>query len=121
MSPSARTGRCFLRLSLFGVRLLLLPSCGTGGKRHSGESPLVQPPRHVLAACRRSRLLRPACPTRLPSAAYPGTTPWAGVGGYLVYGAHVFNLQVGGEHLGHPEQDRPPRFLHVVIAAGNIE
>lgn len=105
--------------ALLGWLVLVLSACGGGEKQITGAAPvLVRPPARVLAACRGSRLLRPACPTLLPVAALPGMKPWRCVSGFLVYGGRYFDLGVGGEHLGHPELDQPPRFLHLVIAAG---
>lgn len=75
-----------------------------------------------FAHCRRSSLVRAACPRLVPSvrAAYlshlavdllrPPSPPLA-----------VFNLERGGEYPGEPERNRPPRMAHLAIVGGRVE
>lgn len=82
---------------------------------------LVPLPPKRLAHCRRSQLLRPACPTIVPE---------VDGGRYLSHLSegllsppnrmHVFNLEHGGEWPGKPEWNRPPAMAHVVLVGGEI-
>lgn len=69
--------------------------------------------------CRRSTLLRPACPRLVPRVRAP----------YLAHLARdvarpsqldVFNLERGGEDPADPWRNRPPRMGHIVVAAGDV-
>lgn len=73
----------------------------------------------TIAHCRRSTLLRPACPTRAPRVGAP----------YLHHLARdvarphtldVFNLERGGEDPDDPRRNRPPRMGHLVVASGEV-
>jgi hypothetical protein len=78
-------------------------------------------PAGALRECRSSSLLRPACPSAVPAAPYDPRSE--------IYGAHLsqqfpspdahtFSLQWGGETLGDPERNRPPRMVHLVLVGG---
>jgi hypothetical protein len=74
-------------------------------------------PAHALALCRSSSFLRAACPTFVPA------TPAAGpqtIFARVVWSRRVFEFGTGGEHLGHPAQDRPRQFVHLLVAGGNF-
>ena len=70
--------------------------------------PLMPTPPSALQKCRRSRLLHQACPRRIPRVegwsafASDGRTP-------------IFSLERGGEDPEHPERNRPPNMLHLVV------
>lgn len=73
----------------------------------------------TLEHCRRSALIRPACPQLVPRVGAP----------YLSHLARdvarpsqlaVFNLERGGENPADPRRNRPPRMAHLVIAAGDV-
>jgi hypothetical protein len=76
-----------------------------------------------LEHCRRSALLRPACPRRVPRVGAPYlshlATDLLGRGSRLRL--DVFNLERGGEVPGRPDLNRPPRMGHLVLAAGEVE
>jgi len=74
-------------------------------------------PTHALALCRRSPFLRAACPTLVPATPAGGPqTTFARV----VWSRRVFELGTGGEHPGQPAQDRPPQFVHLLVAGGDL-
>jgi hypothetical protein len=80
---------------------------------------LVPTPAVALRECRRPKLMRRACPARVPRVPVGGID----AGLYRDFpnaGAQAFNLQWGGEHPGRPELNRPPGMLHVVILAGPL-
>jgi hypothetical protein len=67
--------------------------------------------------CRRSSLLRAACPTVVPA------TPTGGpqkTFARVIWRGSIFEFGTGGVHLGHPAQDRPPQFLHLLVAGGKL-
>jgi hypothetical protein len=70
---------------------------------------LMQTPPAVLARCRSDRLLRPACPGRIPRVPGWETYPRRDLQG-------VFGIQRGGEIPGRPELMRPPSILHIEVA-----
>ncbi|MDQ3857907.1 MAG: hypothetical protein M3327_05590 [Actinomycetota bacterium] len=79
---------------------------------------LMPMPAAALRRCRRSELMRPACPARVPRVSLTGIE--AGVyHDFPNRDAHAFNLQWGGEYRGTPELNRPPGMLHLVILAGS--
>lgn len=81
--------------------------------------PLMPTPAAALRACRRSELLRPACPGRVPRV--PVGRIDAGLyGDFPNTGAQAFNLQWGGEDPERPALNRPPGMLHLVILAGPL-
>lgn len=73
----------------------------------------------TVAHCRRSALIRPACPRLVPRVRAPYLA-------HLVreiarpYRLDVFNLERGGEAPADPRRNRPPRMAHLVIAAGDV-
>ena len=80
---------------------------------------LVRLAPRTLEHCRRSTLIRPACPQLVPRVGAP----------YLSHLARdvarpsqldVFNLERGGEDPADPRRNRPPRMAHLVIAAGDV-
>jgi hypothetical protein len=74
-------------------------------------------PANDLATCRRSSAVRAACPTIVPAPPSGGReVTFARV----IWSGHVFELGVGAEHPGHPEFDRPPRFVHLLVAGGDL-
>jgi hypothetical protein len=71
---------------------------------------------HTLRACRALPLIRPACPRRIPEAVpYTAREIVRSPQGTF----ETFELAHGAEY-GNPAKDRPPRFLHVVIEAGDL-
>lgn len=119
-----------MRLPLAAAALAALAACGgseptqepepaTSGSQEPAAVELVPAPPDALRACRRSSLLRPACPPRVPEAPFdPGSE---------IYQAHVFpsgpggtrtfDLSWGGEY-PRPERNRPPALVHVVLVGG---
>lgn len=78
---------------------------------------LMPTPAAALRECRRSTLMRPACPARMPRV--PLDRIEAGL--YRDFpnpGGEAFSLQWGGEDPERPELNRPPGMLHLVVLAG---
>jgi hypothetical protein len=102
--------------ALFGC--VALAGCGaSGANKRSDRIAFERMPANDLATCRRSSAVRAACPTIVP--AYPSggrEVTFARV----IWSGHVFELGVGAEHPGHPEFDRPPRFVHLLVAGGDL-
>lgn len=75
-----------------------------------------------LAHCRRSALLRPACPRLVPRvrAAYLSRLATNLLGRGSAQRLAAFGLERGGEDLSRPERNRPPRTAHLEIAAGEV-
>jgi hypothetical protein len=70
----------------------------------------------ALRTCRALPLVRPACPRRLPqSEDYTAREIVRSPQGKF----ETFELARGAEY-GNPARDRPPRFLHVIIEAGDL-
>ena len=81
--------------------------------------PLSPSPTRVLVSCERSRLLRPACPRRLPAAyRYTNSLCPAGKRGCLFpERIDMFNI----ESLRSPNRiRRRPSFVHLVVYAGDL-
>jgi hypothetical protein len=101
-----------------------LAGCGASGanespraSRRSDRIAFERMPANDLATCRRSSAVRAACPTIVPAPPSGGReVTFARV----VWSGHVFELGVGAEHLGRPELDRPPGFVHLVVAGGDL-
>ena len=75
-----------------------------------------------LEHCRRSPLLAPVCPARVPRVGAPYLThlhrdPHVGGRGEM----HVFGLERGAESPHEPERNRPPAMAHVGLLAGDRE
>jgi hypothetical protein len=95
---------------------------GAIGARPAGdEVRLVALSPKRLAHCRRSPLVAPICPRRVPAVRAPYL-------GHLARGLSgsdrpldVFNLERGGERPQHPERNRPPAMAHLVLAAGEVK
>jgi hypothetical protein len=80
-------------------------------------------PEGALRKCRAVPILRPACPPKVPAAPYD---PRSEIYDARVFAtgrgnARTFNFQWGGETPGHPERNRPPRMVHVVLVGGEFE
>jgi hypothetical protein len=80
-------------------------------------------PPAALRKCRASSLLRRACPTQVPVAPYD---PRSDIYDTRVFATgpgtpKTFNFQWGGETPGHPERNRPPRMVHIVLVGGEFE
>jgi hypothetical protein len=128
--PSSPGGVSSVRLVLAAATLAALAACGgsereeepepvTSGPKKPAAVALVPTPPDALRACRRSRLLRPVCPERVPEAPFDPESE--------IYQAHVFpsgpggrrtfDLSWGGEY-PRPERNRPPALVHVVLVGG---
>lgn len=70
--------------------------------------------------CRRSRLLRGACPRLAPSVNAPYLSHLAKEARATPQRFDIFDLEWGGEYPGAPRRNRPPRMAHVVLVAGRI-
>jgi hypothetical protein len=113
-----------MRLALL-LALLAAPAAASAAVEHRRTQ---QPPTVALVRlapaklthCRRSRLLRPACPTRVPRVRASYLTHLArDLGG--PHPLDVFNLERGGEHPQRPQRNRPPRMAHLLLIAGDVE
>ncbi|MGH3034574.1 MAG: hypothetical protein ACRDON_08460 [Gaiellaceae bacterium] len=119
-----------MRLVLAAATLAALAACGdsepkpeqdptTSGPEEPAAVELVPTPPDALRACRRSPLLRRACPQQVPEAPFDPDSE--------IYQAHVFpsgpggtrtfNLSWGGEY-PRPERNRPPALVHIVLVGG---
>jgi hypothetical protein len=96
----------------------------TGTDAQPDTEPTVEPVALVplrpsaLRRCRRFPELAEICPLEIPEGRYgPGS------GAYQAFsrarfpyaGSWAFSIQMGGEHPGRPELDRPPATVHVVV------
>lgn len=74
-----------------------------------------------LAHCRKSALLRAACPTLVPRvrAAYLAHLGIEHEGTPLSLA--TFNLERGAEYPQAPERNAPPRMAHLVVVGGHVE
>lgn len=104
-----------------------LAACGSDREPATAQVdspvPLVATPPDALRACRRSSVLRAACPSRVPRAPFD---PRSEIYDARVFGTgsgkpKTFNFQWGGETPGRPERNRPPRMVHLVLVAGRFE
>jgi hypothetical protein len=73
----------------------------------------------TLAHCRRSALIRPACPRLVPRVGAPYLHHLARDIG-RPFPLDVFNLERGGEDPDNPRRNRPPGMAHLVVAAGEV-
>jgi len=118
------------RLLLPGLFAAVLAACAAAapvGGTHSTTSParavrMMTTPASVLRLCRRSPLLRPICPRRLPFVNYlrseePAyTASLCRVGQPGCAGLRWDDLEI--EHTG--DGSRPPIWAHVALAAGEF-
>lgn len=104
-----------------GVMLALLAGarCGEDEERNVAEPRLVPTPAPALSRCTRGELLRPVCPSRIPDSKWQDRAGWDDARGSFAWNGRFFELAVGAEHPGHPELDRPPRFVHVAVGVGD--
>lgn len=80
--------------------------------------PLKATPAQVLASCSRSRLLRPACPKRLPAGyAYASKLCPAGKRGCL-FPSRIDHLNVESDR--STRKGQMPSFVHLVVYAGDL-
>ena len=89
-------------------------------------APMMNTPPNVLRACRGLDLVRPACPTRVPSTARrtPGVAGPALIATWTAHasnGGDVESISAGVGTPTDPSEDRPPSFVHLVIAGGNLK
>lgn len=81
--------------------------------------PLSAAPRRILVSCKRSRLLRPACPRRLPAVdRYTSSLCPTGKRGCL-FRERIDMFNVESPRSPHPKTRRP-RFIHLVLYAGDL-
>jgi hypothetical protein len=97
-----------------------------GGRGKVAPVSMMKTPRNVLEACRRLLLVRPACPTRVPSTARrtPGVPGPALTATWTVDASHIDDVDSVSAGVGtptDPSEDRPPSFVHLVIAGGNLK
>jgi hypothetical protein len=95
------------------------PEPATTGPEEPAAVEVIATPPDAVRACRRSPLLRPACPQRVPEAPFdPASEIYqthvfsSGPGG-----AQTFDLSWGGEY-PRPARNRPPALVHVVLVGG---
>jgi hypothetical protein len=91
---------------------------GTGSAPVESGVALVPMPGAGLERCRNAESLRPACPSLIPSAQWRDRAEWGTERGRILFGGGAYELAAGAEHPGHPEQDRPPRLVHLVVLGG---
>jgi hypothetical protein len=116
--------RTWHRIAFAVLGCVVLAGCGASGanespraSRRSDRIAFERMPANDHATCRRSSAVRAACPTIVPAPPRGGReVAFARV----IWSGHVFELGIGAEHLGHPEFDRPPRFVHLVVAGGDL-
>jgi hypothetical protein len=89
----------------------------TESERRTSGIALVRMPARALARCRGGSLVALACPTLVPSSRWRDRAEWSNERGRLPFRG-VFELGAGAEHPGQPEQDRPPRLVHLVVLGG---
>jgi hypothetical protein len=71
--------------------------------------------------CRRSRLLRSICPTKVPRVRAPYLSHLARDLLRPARSLDAFSLERGGEDPARPERNRPPRMAHIALVAGETE
>lgn len=110
-----------MRLLAFTALALAALSAPAGARTEAKGVELVPLAPAKLAHCRRSVLLRAACPRRVPRvrAEYLNHLAVEGVGTRLALA--TFNLERGGEDREEPARNRPPRMGHLVVVGGNVE
>jgi hypothetical protein len=79
---------------------------------------LVSMPTPALERCRGAERLGAACPSLIPSAQWRDRAEWSTERGRILFAGDAHELAAGAEHPGHPEQDRPPRLVHLVVLGG---
>jgi hypothetical protein len=86
--------------------------------RPSRPASLIRAPRPFVAHCRQSAVLRTACPSTVPAVTEPyraRTFSRAPRGEFA-----TFDAQSGALHPDASPENRPPRFAHIVIEAGDL-
>lgn len=108
---------------LFFVAAAALAGLATGAAAHPRAAgvELVPLAPAKLAHCRRSVLLRAACPSRVPRVRAEYLNHLAVEGEGTRFALATFNLERGGEYPGRHDRNRPPRMAHIVIVGGNVE
>jgi hypothetical protein len=110
---------CLLSIAVVGA-------CSSGTERQLEPPPkrgvdgvaLVATPREALRACRRSALLQPACPARVPKAPFDPASEIYQAGVFPgPNGTRTFHVSWGGEY-PRPQRNRPPALVHVVLVGG---
>jgi hypothetical protein len=74
-------------------------------------------PARALESCRASRLVGQACPALIPTKLWRTRPQWSSERGDSPFPG-TFELSAGAEHFD-PAQDRPPRFVHLLILGGD--
>jgi hypothetical protein len=116
--------------------LVLLPAvaaaCSWRGREEGAETTadeagivvegirLVPVPPAALARCRRGELVGPACTELVPDSRWRDRPGWTRERGSFPLGQGAFELGAGAEHPGRPDQDRPPRLVHLIVLAGRV-
>ena len=113
-------------LALFAVVPSACAAATPTGNAHTGAAParavrMMPTPANVLRTCRRSRLLRPLCPRRLPFVTHLPSEPaytafLCRVGHPGCAGLRWDDLEI--EHTG--DGTRPPIWAHLSLAAGEF-
>lgn len=99
------------------IAALVCQSCG-GSEADTPVGPTLVPmPPAALSRCMTERL-RVVCPTRIPDSRWRDRPGWDDDRGNFAWNGLFFELQAGAQHPGQPQLDRPPRFVHVAIGAG---
>jgi hypothetical protein len=74
-----------------------------------------------LAHCRKSVLLRAACPRLVPRVRAEYLNHLAVEGEGTRFSLATFNLERGAQDPDQPERNRPPRMAHVLVVGGHVE
>jgi hypothetical protein len=116
------TGR--LRLSGAVTLLLIVTACGPdesprglGDGPDTGSVELADLDARQLEKCRSVRFVRTACPEVVPE------TDARYLGRSIPFGNpkfRTFDLGASAPYEGQPRRNRPPRFAHIVVAAGDL-
>jgi hypothetical protein len=118
LSPSGRR-TAFVRL-LFVVTVVALSAADVARPQTRGVELVALAPKK-LAHCRKSELLRPACPRLVPRvrAAYLNHLAVEGRG--TRFSLATFNLERGARDPDVPERNAPPRMAHLIVVGGHVE
>src|SRR5262249_27850267 len=100
--------------------LVLIAGCGTSSAEPtSAPVPLRATPPWVRDACGGLPApLRSSCPSALPAG--PSAMTLTIIRATHRYPVNLLQVEAGGEYFGNQRRNRPPRYVGVVVASGQV-
>jgi hypothetical protein len=110
-----------VRVLVFATLVAVALSAVEAARPREAGVELVRLAPAKLAHCRKSALLRAACPRLVPRVRAEYLNHLAVEGEGTRFSLATFNLERGAQYPHQPERNRPPRMAHLLVVGGHVE